>query len=200
MLHKESAMAVMVAVMLGAASLLGGFATTVFATHDPDATQLASDTVSLAADESMVIDAVELTAKKSNSSASGTLIVGIVQGEEIFETEEIGARSISTIFNDFEIAFENLTITGDFQVVLMYEGNELVTIKDFDVLGVTAPAEEVPEGEVPSQDGTFLLTKFGEKARVLQAWDESPTILGAMTSFEYATTNLQHQARQGLFR
>src|SRR5687767_8107020 len=123
MLYKESAIAVMIAVMLGAASLLGGLATPALATHDPDALQVANRQISQEDGESMIINAIEFTAKKSSSRSSGTLTIEVIQDGDRLRSATLAARTLQTSYTTIEVEIPGVNVTGDFEILLEYGGS-----------------------------------------------------------------------------
>jgi hypothetical protein len=89
MLYKESAIAVMVAVMLGAASIFGPLSITSAAA----AKLLASETIEQDG-ESAIVDAVGMHAMKTTSRTDGTLTVKIVQGTDILSSGKMDLDDI----------------------------------------------------------------------------------------------------------
>ncbi|MEW6605368.1 MAG: hypothetical protein AB1351_11880 [Thermoproteota archaeon] len=83
---------------------------------------VASKMFTFSGDDDFVIDTVEFVAREQTSRTSGTIIVAIVQDGEIIDSEEISTYSMSKGYNDLEADF-NLEVTGDFQVVIMFEGD-----------------------------------------------------------------------------
>jgi hypothetical protein len=154
MRNKESTIAVMVAVMLGAASLLGGIsAIPALAIHDSDAVQIASETISQDDEESMIIDTVEFTAKKSTTRASGSVTVEILQDSSIVDSQSISTEQIGTFNTDLGASFGGLNVTGDFEILVEYLGTGLVTVTNVQVLEGTEVAEqENPDSEGPAED------------------------------------------------
>jgi hypothetical protein len=148
MLYKESAIAVMVAAMLGVASLFGGFSIVpAIATHDPEAVQLANHEVSQDANESTIIDSVELTAKKSFTKARGTVTVEVIQGDEVLRSGTLSSSEIDTSFSDIEVDLANVNVTGSFEVLVEYIGGGTLTVSRVDVIEGTETAEEPADDE-----------------------------------------------------
>ena len=142
MLYKESAIAVMVAVMLGTASLLGGFSTVpALATHDPDAVQVASKTISQADDESVIIDTLELTAKKVIYRTAGMITVAIVQDGEILKSDDFTSSSLTTSYRDIEVSFGGLNVTGSFEILVEFEGSGVVAVSSIEIIEGTETAD-----------------------------------------------------------
>lgn len=153
MLYKESAIAVMVAVMLGAASLLGGFsAIPALATHDPDAEQIARVTVSQDDADSMIVETVELSIKKSTLRASGTLTIELLQGDVVLTSTDLGTSIIPTTPKTIEVDVTNTEITGSFDVLVEYLGSGVVTVSNIEVNEDTEVAGNPDEEEEPAND------------------------------------------------
>jgi hypothetical protein len=147
MLHKESAIAVMVAVMLGAASLFGGLAITpALATHDSDAVELATEEITQEDDESVIIDAVELDAKKLTSRVMGTVTVEIIQDGERLESASFGMAALKTSFSTVEVDVTNINVTGSFEILAEFVGSGVVTVNDMDIVEGTEVAEDGGNG------------------------------------------------------
>jgi hypothetical protein len=107
--------------------------------------------------ESMVVDTVEFDAKKSTSRAYGILTVAIVQ-EDILATDTFSASEIKQRYNFMEASFDSLNVTGDFEVVFMYDGSGMVSVNSISVPGATEPAEEPEDPDDPTPTGKVMLT------------------------------------------
>jgi len=148
MLYKESAIAVMVAVVLVFASLLGGFSIPALATHDPNAVALASEEIDQTSDETMIVDAIGLEAMKSNSRAIGTLTVEIIQDDTVIRSGSLGASAVKEGFSGIEVDLTNINVTGSFKVLVEYVGTGIVTVRDLEVIEGT----EASSGPDPKPD------------------------------------------------
>jgi hypothetical protein len=155
MRYRESAIAVLVAVMLGLASLFGGFTLEpALAIDDPNAVQIAKQTITQDNDESTIIDAFEVNAKKSTSRASGTVTIEIIQNEDILRTATFKTSSLSsTAFTSLEVQVTNIDLKGSFEIVLQYVGSGLVTVSEIKVLEGTEAAEQNPDSGDGIDDG-----------------------------------------------
>ena len=155
MLHKESAIAVMVAVMLGAAAIFGPLSIT----QATAAELLASETISQDSTESMIVDAVEVDAMKSTSRTNGNLIVKIVQGTTILSSGDMNAGDVKQRFSPVEVDVRDVNVTGSFDILVEYEGSGLVAVNGIEVIEGTTVAEEpdsepepnTPPAEEPNQ-------------------------------------------------
>lgn len=183
MLHKESAIAVMVAVMLAGASIFGGFSVMpALATNDPEAVQIANRTISQADEESRVIDSLELTAKKSTSRATGTVTIEIIQDDEVLRSTTLKTSSLNTFLSDIEAQVSNINVTGSFEVRVEYEGSGVVTVTNIEVVETTEPAEEEPSNGGDGDDNNGSETPEQELENVIAskilalASDETMTI------------------------
>jgi hypothetical protein len=152
MLYKESAIAVMVAVMLGAASIFGGLSLIPALAAEP----IASETVSQGSTESIIIDAIELTAEKSTSRADGTVTVKIVQGISTLRSGTLDTEFVKQNLVPVEVDVNNINVTGSFEILVEYQGSGSVTVSDIDVIeGTTAaggPDDTNNEPDAPPQD------------------------------------------------
>jgi hypothetical protein len=153
MLYKESAIAVMIAVMLGTASIFGGFSLMpALATHDPEAMEIARETIDN--EDSVIVDGIELEVAKS-SRASGTITVELLQGDELLRSANLRASSLGTSLDLVEVDVNNINVTGSFEVLVEYLGSGRITIEDVGVVQGTTVAEESEEGsESEGGDGS----------------------------------------------
>jgi hypothetical protein len=153
MLYKEAAIAVMVAVMLGAASLSGGLSISAFAA-DPDPAQVASKHITQG-DESMIIDKVDFSAKKSSTRADGTVTVSILQDDKILDTDSISTKAIGTFLTDVKASFGGLNVTGDFEILIEYLGTGYLSAGNIEVIeGTQVAGTQVTEDNGDSTSGT----------------------------------------------
>jgi hypothetical protein len=152
MRYKESAIAVMVAVMLGTASLLGGLTVPALASHDPDAVQVKNKTITQGDDESKIVDTIGLTAKKSTLRASGTVTIELVQDGNVLRTAKLGTSSLTTTFKTIEIDVPNINVTGSFEVLVEYLGSGIVSVSDIAVNEGTEVAGNPDDNEEPQNN------------------------------------------------
>src|SRR5262245_49943806 len=111
MLYKESAIAVVLAFLLAAALPFGVLSVTqASATHDPNGIELENKQVSQGDDESMTIDSIELTAKKSTLRASGTIEVEVIQGNETLDSTDVSTFELDTSMGTIEVDMDNLDV------------------------------------------------------------------------------------------
>ncbi|MGI0050064.1 MAG: hypothetical protein ACREAW_11030, partial [Nitrososphaera sp.] len=136
MLYKESAIAVMVAVMLGAASIFGGLSLIPALAAEP----IASETVSQGSTESIIVDAIELTAEKSTSRADGTVTVKIVQGNSTLRSGTLDTEFVKQNLVPVEVDVNNINVTGSFEILVEYQGSGYVAVTDIDVIEGTTTA------------------------------------------------------------
>lgn len=167
MLYKESAIAVVIAVMLVAASFFGGLLMVpALATHDPNAIPVASKQISQDNDQSMIVDAIDLTGKKSTSRASGTLTIEFIQDDSVLGSTTLEAAQLTEVISTVEVGLTNINVTGSFEVRVEYVGTGLITVSDIDIIEGTDVASltdddepsnsEDPETKEPEQPGQQL--------------------------------------------
>jgi hypothetical protein len=145
MLFKEAAIAVAVAVMLAGASLFGGiWSIPAFAAIDPNSVLVAKKEVSQDDHISMIIDSLELTAKKSTLRASGTLTVEIIQNDAVLRSASLGTFELDTSFQSVELDINNINVTGSFEILVTYLGSGLLTVSEINVLEGTEAATTPP--------------------------------------------------------
>lgn len=141
MLYKESAIAVMVAVMLGAASIFGALATPALATHDPDAVKVAEKKITQADDDSVIVDSIELTVKKSFSRAIGAVTIEVNQDGHTLESATLVSTTLQTSYTTVEVDIPAVEVKGDFEILVEYEGSGSITVSDVDIVeGTTTVA------------------------------------------------------------
>jgi hypothetical protein len=185
MLRKEATIAVVVAVLLGGASLFGGLSTIpALAAIDPDSVEVAHKQISQD-DKSTIIDSLELTAKKSTSRATGTVTIEIIKNDDVLRTATLGTSKLATTFHVVEVAIDNINMTGSFEILVSYVGSGHIYISDIDVLEGTetaAPDEEQPSAnenppsDDPDQQSAQSLENVIETKTISQAADASLTV------------------------
>jgi Big-like domain-containing protein/glucodextranase-like protein len=103
---------------------------------------VATKTVTQGSSDTTTISAVEFTAKKSTSRASGTVTVAIVQGSTTLASSVVSTSVIKQAYNPVLVAFNAVKVTDDFQVVITYEGSGSVTVTTITIISQsTAPAD-----------------------------------------------------------
>jgi hypothetical protein len=78
------------------------------------------------------INSIDLILKKSTTRASGTITVGIVQGDNILAKDTIDTSEIQTSYTTMTAQFSSL-VEGSFDIVVMYEGCGLVTVSSIGI-------------------------------------------------------------------
>jgi hypothetical protein len=176
MLCKEAAIAVGIAAMLAVASLFGGLSSIpAFAAIDPDSVEVAKKHISQDDHGSMIIDSLQLTAKKSTSRATGTLTFEIMQNDQVLRTATLGTSNLETTINVVEVTIANINVTGSFDILATYVGSGLITINDIVVLEGTeaaAPDEEEP----PANDDPSIVNPDDQPDQTLENVIASKTI------------------------
>lgn len=153
MLYKQSAIAVMAAVMLVAASLFGGLLTMpAFATHDSDVEEVAREQVTQEDGQSVIIDAIELNAKKLTSRTLGTVTIEIIQADDTLESASFETEALKTIFSTLEVDVTNINVTGSFEILIEYEGSSIVIVNGIDIVEGTDVAEAPDDTSNPDAD------------------------------------------------
>ncbi|HXG06754.1 MAG TPA: hypothetical protein VNI77_05435 [Nitrososphaera sp.] len=140
MRNKESPITVMVAVMLIAASLFGGYTMLpAFATH-PDATQVIIKQFTKDDDETTNIDAVELAAKKSILRATGTITIEVIQNGNVLDSATLSALRLTTTYTTHEVPM-GVRVEGSFEILVEYAGSGSVQANSIKILEGTEPDE-----------------------------------------------------------
>jgi hypothetical protein len=80
------------------------------------------------------ISSIELTIKKSTTQDSGTIVVAIVEGNEVLAKTTMSASEIDTRYTVKTIQFAKPAIVEDaFDIVVAYEGTGLITVSSLNV-------------------------------------------------------------------
>jgi len=133
--------------MLGTASLFGGFSLMpALATHDSDAVELATEEITQEDDESVVIDAVELNAKKLTSRVAGTVTIEIIQDGDVLESASFGTADLKTSFSAVEVDVTNINVTGSFEILAEFVGSGVVTVSGIGIVEGTEVADNGGNG------------------------------------------------------
>jgi hypothetical protein len=75
-----------------------------------------------------------LTIKKSTTQDSGTIVVAIVEGNEVLAKTTMSASEIDTRYTVKTIQFAKPAIVEDaFDIVVAYEGTGLITVSSLNV-------------------------------------------------------------------
>jgi hypothetical protein len=73
------------------------------------------------------VNSVDMSLKKSTSRASGTVTVAIVQGSTTLASSAVSTEVIKQAYNPVQVAFDAVKVTGDFDIVVVYQGSGSVT-------------------------------------------------------------------------
>lgn len=95
-------------------------------------TQIASLQIQKGSDESTVIDAVALTAKKLTLRASGIMTIGILQNGTVLESATLETTNLDTTFGTIEVGLLNTRVTGSFEILIEYTGSGVISVTGVD--------------------------------------------------------------------
>jgi hypothetical protein len=79
------------------------------------------------------INAVDLNIKKLTSRVTGTVTIALVQNNEILDQQTISTSSLKTSYTTVEVPFDAVSVTGSFDIVVIYDGSGVVTITSLEL-------------------------------------------------------------------
>jgi hypothetical protein len=167
----------------------------------PDGRQIAN--ISRSQGEETIIDEVTMDARKITTRTSGEVHVAITQDGDVLGIASLDTDDLDIQFTRANLTFDGIEVTGDFEVVVLFNGAGLVAVTNVALAGDTTTGEDddddngnpdddddpvMPPGmvhlsvEAVSQNGTSLSGLW------VGVMDDSSTITTGFTEAEFNLT------------